>query len=384
MSHPLPSTLRVHGAITDIPRASWDALLTPEARPFLEWEWLAALEQSGSVAPENGWHPRHLTLWRGTRLLAAAPAYVKDDSQGEFVFDWAWASAAERLGFPYYPKLVLAVPHTPATGRRVLAGSGPEALAQERALYAGALDYARAEGLSGVHVLFPTAAETQTLAALGFHLRLGVQYHWQRQDAVHFEDYLARFTARRRHQLRRERKELAAQGVTLTTLQGEALSAVDPREVHALHADTVDRHPSGRRFLTEAFFRRVLETCRQGVEWVEARRGGTLLAGAFNVIGPSALYGRWWGARERLRFLHFNVCLYRGVEETLARSLERFEPGAGGEHKLVRGFEPALTHSAHLVFHPRLDRAVGQALVQERAAILGGLPRWRAETGLKG
>ena len=384
MSHPLPSTLRIHGAITDIPRASWDALLTPEARPFLEWEWLAALEQSGSVSPETGWHPRHLTLWRGTRLLAAAPAYVKDDSHGEFVFDWAWASAAERLGFPYYPKLVLAVPHTPATGRRVLAGSGPDVSALERALYAGALDYARAEGLSGVHVLFPTPAETHTLEALGYHLRLGVQYHWQRRDERHFEDYLARFTSRRRHQLRRERRALTEQGVTLTTLRGDALSAVDPEEVFTLYADTVDRHPLGRRFLTPAFFQRVLETCRQGVEWVEARREGKVLAGAFNVAGPSALYGRYWGAHARLPFLHFNLCLYQGVEEALSRGLARFEPGAGGEHKLVRGFEPALTHSAHALFHPRLDRAVGQALVHERAAILGGLPRWRAETGLKG
>ena len=383
MSDPLPPTLRLHRAITEVPRGAWDALLDDAARPFLEWAFLAALEESGSVGPHVGWHPRHLTLWRGSRLVAAAPAYLKDDSLGEFVADGAWATAAERLGVRYYPKLVLAVPFTPVTGRRLLVAPGEDRAAREAELARAALEYARAERFSSVHVLFPTEAEATVLESAGYAVRLGVQYQWRNTGYGSFEDFLARFHTRRRNQLRRELRAPAAQGLTLRTLRGDALAGVDPDDLYRLYASTVDKYPWGVRFLTRDFFARMLSTFSHACEVVEARRDGRLVAGAFNLVGPRALYGRYWGCLEENPFLHFNVCLYHPVADAISRGLERFEPGAGGEHKLTRGFEPTLTRSAHLLFHPGVDRAVRSFLEHERAAVLAGLPRWRAETGFK-
>jgi predicted N-acyltransferase len=383
MSSPLPLTLRVHRAITEVPRGAWDGLLEDSAVPFLEWAFLAALEESGSVTPERGWHPRHLTLWRGARLVAAAPAYLRDDSDGEFVFDGAWATAAGRVGLRYYPKLVLTVPFTPATGRRVLVAPGEDRAAREAELYSAALEYARAEGVSGLHVLFHTEEEAAGLEAAGFALRLGVQYQWHNAGYRTREDFLGRFYSKRRHQLRREMRSLDSQGITLRTLRGEELLELRPEELFRLYASTVDKYPWGRRFLTQDFFARMLATFRHRCEFVEARKEGLRIAGAFNLASPSVLYGRYWGCFEEHPFLHFNVCLYHPVEEAISRGLRRFEPGAGGEHKLTRGFEPHYTYSAHLLLHPGLDRAVRAFLSQEQAAVRAGLPRWQAETGFK-
>jgi uncharacterized protein len=383
VSSELPLQLKVHRAFSEIPRAAWDALLDEDCLPFLEWEWLDALESSGSICPATGWIPRHLTLWQGTRLVAAAPAYVKTDSHGEFVFDWAWAEAAARAGLSYYPKLLIAAPITPATGRRILVAKGEDRPARERAIIGGALELARSEGLSSVHVLFPTEGETQRLEELGFASRLGVQYHWRNEGYDSFDDYLARFTSKRRAQIRRERRGVTDQGVQVETLRGEALRTVDPAEVHRLYASTLDKHPWGIKYLTPAFFERLLKGFSHRVELVQARRDGKVIAGAFNLASPKVLYGRYWGCFEEVPFLHFEVCLYHSVDAAIRRGLTRFEPGAGGEHKLVRGFQPTLTYSAHRIFHPGLDAAVRKYLQQESAALREGLPSWQAETGLK-
>ncbi len=383
MSDPLPVQLRIHASISDLPRAAWDALLTDDSVPFLEWRWLAALEESGSVSPATGWHARHLTLWRGSKLVAAAPAYLKDHSHGEFVFDWSWASAAERVGLRYYPKLILAVPITPASSRRVLVASGEDRTERTRELLLGALDYARSEDLSSVHVLFPTVEECAALESVGFSIRLGVQYHWINEGYSSPAGYLARFNSKRRNQLKRERRAPAEQGIALRTLRGDDLWSADPDEVFRLYCTTVDKHVWGYRNLRASFFRRILSSFRDRVELVEARRAGRLVAGAFNLASPTVLYGRYWGCFEEHPFLHFNVCLYHSIDECIRRGMSRFEPGAGGEHKLVRGFEPRLTYSAHWIFHPALDKAVRAFLAHERTAIEKGLPSWRAETGFK-
>ncbi|WP_171410533.1 MULTISPECIES: GNAT family N-acetyltransferase [Myxococcus] len=383
MSTPLPTTLRILRSLTDIPRATWDALVDAQATPFLEWTFLTALEESGCAVPARGWHPRHLTLWRGSRLVAAAPAYLKDDSDGEFVFDSPWATAAERAGLRYYPKLVLAVPFTPATGRRVLVAPGEDRAAREAELYAAAQEFARAERLSGIHVLFSTEEELPVLVAQGFAVRLGVQYHWRNQGYRTLEDFLARFHAKRRNQLRRELRALTEHGIEVRTLRGDALADADADTVYRLYATTVDKYPWGQRFLTPDFFARMLARFRHRCEWVEARREGRLVAGAFNFTGANVLYGRYWGCFEEHPFLHFNVCLYHPISEGITSGLERFEPGAGGEHKLTRGFEPRLTYSAHLLLHPGMDKAVRGFLAHERAAVEGSLPQWRAETGFK-
>jgi predicted N-acyltransferase len=383
MSQPLPTQLRIVQAIRDIPKAAWDELLDGSSTPFLEWTWLEALEESGSVSPDAGWHPRHLTLWRGSKLVAAAPAYLKDNSHGEFVFDWSWASAAERVGFAYYPKLILAVPLTPATGPRLLVAKGEDRARHQRELMQGAIDFARSEGLSSMHVLFPTEEESAVLEGLGFGVRLGVQYHFLNRGYATPDDFLARFTSKRRHQLRRERRAPAEQGIEISNVSGDALATLDPDEVYRLYCSTVDKFAWGRRHLEPPFFERVLKNFRHRLEVVQAKREGRWIAGAINLRGDDALYGRYWGCFEEHPFLHFNVCQYYPTEQTIERRLARFEPGAGGEHKLVRGFEPRLTRSAHWIFHPALDRAVRDFLTHEASAIREGLPQWYAETGFK-
>ena len=383
MSQSLPTQLRVHRSIAEVPESAWNALVDAEAAPFLEWGWLEALESSGSVSSRTGWEPRHLTLWRGNRLVAAAPAYAKSDSNGEFVFDFSWATASERVGIPYYPKLVVAAPLTPATGRRFLVLPGEDRAGRVLELARGALELAHAEDLSSVHVLFPTAEEAAAIEPLGFAVRHGVQYHFLNAGYRTPDDVLQRFNAKRRHQLRRERRAPAEQGIEIRVLRGEALGEADPKESFRLYRSTVVKFAWGRQYLTPAFFTRVLERFRHRVELVQARRGERVLAQAFNVASDQVLYGRYWGCFEEVPFLHINVCLYAGMDETVRRGLLRFEPGAGGEHKLVRGFTPSLTYSAHALFHPALDRAVREFLAHERAAIASGMPSWRAETGFK-
>jgi predicted N-acyltransferase len=383
VSDRLPSQLKVLQSIRDVPEAAWNALLTETSTPFLEWAWLDALESTGCASPASGWHPRHLTIWRGNRLVAAAPAYVKDDSYGEFVYDFAWASAAERIGYAYYPKLILAVPFSPATGERLLVAQGEERVARQEELVRGALELARAEGQSSLHVLFPTAEEAALLERLGFGIRHGVQYHWENRGYGSVDDFLGELTSKRRHQLRREMRAPVEQGIEIRTVSGEGLAAVDPKDVFAIYRSTVDKYPWGRLHLSPAFFARALETLPHRLEFVEARKDGKLVAGALNLSSPRVLYGRYWGCLEDHPFLHFNVCLYSAVESAIARKLDRFEPGAGGEHKLVRGFLPKVTYSAHWIFQPQLDRAVREFLAAERNAIATGLPQWRKETGFK-
>jgi uncharacterized protein len=383
MSGTLPTQVKLLESIRDVSSEAWDALVDAQAAPFLEWAWLDALESSGSVRPATGWRPRHLTLWRGNHLVAAAPAYLKEDSHGEFVFDWSWATAAERVGLRYYPKLILAAPLTPATGRRILVAEGEDRPSRTAELMRAAVEYARSEGLSSLHVLFPTEEEATLLEKEGFGIRHGVQYHFLNEGYRSFEDVLARFTSKRRNQIRRERRATAEHRIQLRTVRGEALADVDPEEVYRLYAGTVDKFAWGRRYLTEDFFEKVLVCFRHRVELVQALREGRVIAGAFNVAGADALYGRYWGCFEEVPFLHFDVCVYQGMEETVRRGLKRFEPGAGGEHKLVRGFLPAVTYSAHWIFHGPLDRAVRDFIGHERTAIAQGMPAWRAEAGFK-
>lgn len=383
MSQELPTQLRILTGIETVSPASWEALLDDASQPFLQWNWLWALEGSGSASSTRGWKPRHLTLWRGSKLIAASPAYVRDDSYGEYVYDWGWAAAAERAGLRYYPKLVLAVPVTPATGTRFLVAAGENRSHCEREIIRGAIEFARSENLSSIHVLFPTAEEAFRLEEYGFAHRLSVQYHWRNNGYHSYEEFLARFRSKRRNQLQREKRAAAEQGIEIRTLRGDDLSPTDAATVYALYCSTVDKHIWGKRLLNLKFFEGVLARFSPPVEVVEARKDGRLVGGAFNVRGPRILYGRYWGCFEDFPFLHFNVCFYHSIEQCIREGIERFEPGAGGEHKLVRGFEPTVTHSGHLFFHPHLDRGLRQFIQQERLAIEQGLPQWRLEVGFR-
>lgn len=371
---------RRHGAIAEIARDDWNALLDDCASPFMRWEWLEALERSGCVGPGSGWTPAPLALYRGARLVAAAPAYLHDDSDGDFAQDWSWADAAGRAGIALYPKLAVTVPFTPASGRRFLVAPDEDAAAAIRTLIEGAVESARDAGCGAVQALFCLDEESRLLAECGLARRVLYQYHWRNAPYASLDDFLRRFSSKKRNAINRERAAPERQGVAIRTVRGEELER-DPDRwaafADAIHQSTVEKLFWGRRWINRAFYRLVIERLPGAIEIVAAEREGRLVAGAFNLATPSRLYGRYWGCLEEHPFLHFNVCFYHSIEECIRLGRGVFEPGAGGEHKLARGFEPAETYSAHLFLDRRLDAAVRAAIARENAGLDHALADWR-------
>ncbi|WP_437917274.1 GNAT family N-acetyltransferase [Sorangium sp. So ce302] len=365
----------VHDTIREIPESEWNALHGVSEAPFLTWAWFDALERTGCVGEAAGWLPHHITLRAEGALLAAAPAYLKDNSEGEFVFDHGWASASHQIGAPYYPKLVVAVPFTPATTPRLLVRRPEDRPALLPVLAETLRKLVARSRISSAHVLFPTEDEAAALSDAAMAHRCGVQFQFENEGYRTLDDFLARFNAKRRHQIRREMRESTRQGLSIDTLRGAEITPEIVDAMFGFYVSTVEKFAWGRQYLNRAFFEEIAARLRGGgaqggVEIVLAREGKRPIAGALNLAGPTTLYGRYWGASEERPFLHFNVCYYHPVEDCIARGLRRFEPGAGGSHKLVRGFAPSVTHSAHHIAHPRLDAAVREFLVRERAAVL--------------
>ena len=368
-------SVRLLERIRDVPRAAWDALLGPDASPFVEWTWLDALEEAGCVDTdpehmETTWLARHFAVFDDERLVAAAPAYVRLGSDGEFVFDWAWADVAQRMGLRYYPKVVLAVPFTPVTGPRALVAPGQDRAQMVGVLATAALKWAKKIDASGVHVLFPSEEEAALWEPYGFIRRAGFQYHWFRDGAQTFEDYVRRFKSKRRNQLRREASQAERDGLRVEALDPARIDAADIAAMYRFYTSTVDKHFYGNRYLNRRFFDLVADRFRERLAWVFAKdAAGTRVAGAFNVSKGNRLYGRYWGADVERPFLHFDVCYYHGVRECIARGLDVFEPGAGGEHKRARGFVPTMTHSVHHVFDARLRSILEPHLRMERERV---------------
>jgi hypothetical protein len=363
--------LRVVDSIAKIPAEQWDALLSGEegrASPFVRHAFLAALERSGSAAPRRDWRPSHLALFRGSELVAAAPAYVKGDSNGDFSRDWEWAAAAARAGLRLHPKLVLTVPFTPVTGRRLLVRAGEERSGAVAALAEGARELAAELGLGSIEVLYALESEVRELEAHGFAPRLDFQYHWRNEGYRDPEDFLARFPSKKRNSIRRERSAPSRQGITIRTVRGDEL-ARDPDAwadiCFDLHDASTSRMAWGMRWVNRAFYRAVVRGMPEHIEVVEARREGRVVAMAFNLASAERLYGRYWGAQEEHPFLHFNVALYHSVDECIRRGVSAFEGGAGGEHKLARGFMPAFTHGAHWFADRRLAAGLRRVLAEE-------------------
>jgi uncharacterized protein len=378
-------SLTVHAAIAEIRAPEWDALFAHEAdvaSPFVRHAFLAAAEESGCASQRTGWAPRHLALRRGGRLVAAAPAYARTDSDGDFSRDYDLASAAARAGVAYYPKLLLGVPFTPATGRRLLVAGGEDRAGLSEALVAAARALVADEEMGGLQVAFPAADEVETLEALGLAVRVDFQYHWRNEGYRTVDEFLARFPSKRRNAIKRERAAPASQGIAIRTVRGDELSR-DPagwaRECFALHRASTNKMAWGMRWVNRRFYEGLLAGMPDAVEIVEARREGRLVAMAFNLASRLRLYGRYWGAVEDHPFLHFNVALYHSIDECIRRGVQVFEGGAGGEHKLSRGFEPAETHGAILLADRRLDVAVRRHLAAERDERLGAVLRWREE-----
>lgn len=362
-----PLTLRVHSSIDSIDPLAWDSLVGERGSPFLEHAWLNLVEQSGSASPETGWHPQHLSVWRGETLVAAAPSYVKTHSMGEFVYDWSWANAAQQLGVAYYPKLIVGVPFTPVTGDRLLVASGEDRGLQGM-LVRGLLQRAADIDCAGLHVLFDPQGESERLEELGGARRLQFQFHWKNRGYSDFEDFLRVFKSKKRSEFRRERKRLAESGVTVERLMGDEIQDEHVAAMSRFYETTCMQF-GGNSYLNEDFWAQVLDRFGHRMQLVLARDGEKIIAGAFNIQRAGRLYGRYWGCSEERRFLHFEVCYYQAIEHCIEQGLDVFEPGHGGGHKYPRGFEPTLTYSNHWIQSPRLDGPIRDFLKREGAAV---------------
>lgn len=366
-------TISLHERLSDIGQAAWDACACPEAAtgrpddPFTTYRFLKALEDSASVGTGSGWQPHYMTAEQGGQVIACAPLYLKSHSQGEYIFDHNWAHAYERAGGRYYPKFQIAVPFTPATGRRLLTRPGFEEIGRA-ALIEAALDVANRNRLSSLHLTFCTESEASAGAALGLLPRRTQQYHWFNRDYPDFDSFLADLSSRKRKAIRKERARAAEFGGQIVTLTGDQIQPEHWDAVWQFYQDTGARK-WGTPYLTRAFFDRAHETLRDDILLVLALRDGQPVAGAMNLIGASALYGRYWGCIEDHPCLHFELCYYRAIDFAIEQGLQRVEAGAQGEHKLARGYLPVPTHSLHWLRDPGFAEAVAQYLKAERAAV---------------
>lgn len=359
-----------HSSITEIGQTIWDACAVPEGGrpfdPFTTYRFLKALEDSGSVGGRSGWQPRYLSVRKDNETIAVAPLFAKGHSQGEYVFDHNWAHAYENAGGRYYPKLQIAAPFTPATGRRFLTRQGHEADGMA-ALVQGAVQLASNNGLSSLHITFCTEAEAIAGEAMGLMRRVGQQFHWANEGYQSFEDFLAALSSRKRKTIRKERAQAQSFGGEIVQYTGKDIRPEHWDYFWAFYQDTGSRK-WGTPYLTRSFFDLIGETMADDVLLVLAEKNGRPIAGALNFIGRETLFGRYWGCTEHHPCLHFEVCYYQAIDYAIANGL-RVEAGAQGEHKLARGYLPAPTHSLHWIADQGFARAVENYLEQERAAI---------------
>ncbi|PVA10162.1 GNAT family N-acetyltransferase [Pelagivirga sediminicola] len=367
-------TIRAHGDLSGIAAADWDACACPEAAqggrpfdPFTTYRFLKALEDSGSVGPRTGWQAQYLTAEVDGQIIACAPLYAKSHSQGEYVFDHAWGDAYQRVGGRYYPKLQLAVPFTPVTGRRFLTRPGHEETGRA-ALIQGAVQIAEGNALSSLHITFCTGAEAEAGERIGLLRRTGQQFHWLNEGYADFDAFLAALSARKRKNIRKERRSAQDFGGEIVQLTGARIRPEHWDAVWEFYQDTGARK-WGTPYLTRAFFDIAHETLRDDILLIFARRQGRPVAGAVNFIGASALYGRYWGCTEDHPCLHFELCYYQAIDYALKHGLARVEAGAQGEHKLARGYLPVATHSLHWIRDAGFAEAVAQYLRAEGAAV---------------
>jgi len=364
-------SVTVLAGLAEVAPADWDACAGPD-NPFVSHAFLSALEDSGSVGPGTGWRPQHLVIPGADGApLAVAPLYLKTHSYGEYVFDWSWANAYEQAGGRYYPKLQGAVPFTPVTGPRLLARpDAPDPGRLRRALLTAMVQLADRAGLSSVHVTFPTEAEADLAADLGFLRRQGQQYHWENPGYRDFQDFLDTLASRKRKAIRKERERANGHGVTLQVLTGDELTPRHWQAFHRFYLSTADRK-WGQPYLTQDFFLMLGERMADRVALVMGTDddSGQFVCGALNLIGTNALYGRTWGSLADYKYLHFEACYYRAMDFAIERGLRWVEAGAQGEHKIQRGYLPQATHSVHWIADPGFRAAVARFVEQERAMV---------------
>lgn len=363
-----PTNLHIVSDLSKIAKAEWDGLANPAGAPFdpfISWDFLRALEESGCVGVEAGWRPAHLIVRdEAGAAIAAAPLYAKDHSYGEYVFDHAWADALHRAGGAYYPKLQCASPFTPVPGRRILARDARAAAALAQA----AISVAKQTRCSSVHVTFADEAACRALEPLDFMTRAGIQYHWFNRGYRRFDDFLAALSSQKRKTIRRERAR-AAEGLKIKRLRGDDIKAADWDFFFRCYQDTGARK-WGSPYLNREFFTALGERMGDHCVVFLAEADGAPVASALNLLGGDALYGRYWGRVADIPFLHFELCYYQAIEMAIELGLPRVEAGAQGEHKLARGYEPTQTFSAHWIAHPGLRSAVWNFLRAETPAVV--------------
>ncbi len=364
-----PLSLSILAGVTEVSAAAWDELVD-QNDPFLEHAFLAALERSGSVGPGTGWEPRILIARQDGHLVGAVPLYLKDDSMGEFIWDFAWAHGSHSAGIPYYPKLVAAVPFTPAASHRLMVHPKADRARVARVLAQGLREVAEETDASSIHVLFCREEEMAELASAGFVPRASYQFHWNNRPEKFpsFDDYLGTFRSRMRKQVRHERAVVGDRGLRIETLPGSELDDRGWQALDRFYRSTVDRYgnvPS----LTPAFFAEIRRTHADRLLAVLAYRGDEPIAATTNFTRGDRLYGRYWGSAEPLPMLHFELCFYRLIEHAIAHRLSAFEGGAGGEQKLARGLLPQPTFSAHWIRHRGLAHAVSDYIARESTAV---------------
>ena len=356
--------ISTHSSIAEIGQQRWEQL-NSEAYPFTRYAFLHALETTGSVSPETGWQPLHVEVRRDGETVLLMPLYLKQHSWGEYVFDWSWAEAYERAGRNYYPKLLGAIPFTPATGPRWFSSLNEE---QIEPLIAQILSQLCEEyRIETAHILFPHTSDNP-FKGTRMMQRMGCQYHWFNQGFKDFDDYLASFNARKRKDLKKERRKVAEQGIEFEQLTGGAINAQVIETFYDFYVMTYlvrGQQP----YLTKAFFLELSNTLADQMLLVMARYEGEYVAGALSFFDDSTLYGRYWGCTQEFDGLHFETCYYQGLDHCIAKGLTRFDPGAQGEHKIKRGFVPTPTYSYHHVKDPQFNLAIERFLDEEKRAM---------------
>jgi hypothetical protein len=371
MNHTASTTLsiEVRRSLADIEPAAWDALVRP-FNPFMAHAWLRSLEVCGLVDGDTGWIPQYLTVWDGNELRGALPGFVKLHSYGEFVYDWAWANLAERIGEPYYPKLVVGSPFSPVAGPRILVDQSLAPNVRSAvydALVEQAMSVVDERQATGLHFLFVPEADHDRLRELGLLTRVAHQYHWRNKGYTDFEDFLSSFKSKRRREIRRERRIVRDAGYTVETLSGGEMTPELIEKVYDFYADTTDRYMGGHRYLSREFFHMVTRKMPGHVRVFLARDPlGEVVAGTFNMQSEDTIYGRYWGSSGDVPFLHFETCYYSMIEYACEHGIQVIEPGAGGDHKYSRGFEPVATYSAHHMASPRMTMILEKHLQKER------------------
>ena len=359
-----------HQSINDFSTQQWNALCPP-SYPFIRHEFLSALEDSNTINTDSGWTPQHLSVSADDKLLALMPLYLKDHSFGEFVFDWAWADAYERNGFQYYPKLMTAIPFTPATGPRILLHpelEAPEQLEVLKYITDTIKSQCETQQLSSWHTLFPSYQLAETLEAEELLIRKGCQFHWHNKSFKHFDDFLALLASRKRKSIKRERRKVAEQNIELKRLPGKEITPSLLEAFYEFYQNTYAvRGQKG--YLNLEFFQRIIESMPENILMNVANRGDTPVAAAFCFLDKECLYGRYWGCNQSFDNLHFETCYYQGIEHCIEHNIPRFDPGAQGEHKVPRGFEPTETWSTHWITHPGFKDAIGRFLKEEARSI---------------